>query len=167
MTMLYIQETKVGPMAIGSDGEWITHLYLPKNTVGLTDIGKKEPKVVKEAFRQLKLYLDGKLRDFDLPLKAEGTEFMKRVWEKLLEVPYGTTASYRDLAEASGNVKAVRAVGMANARNPIAIFIPCHRIIGASGKLVGYGGGLELKTWLIDMEAANVKRLNEEAKKRG
>ncbi len=165
--MLYIRKTVVGPIAIGSDGQWITHLYLPKNTEGLTDTGKKEPKVVKEAFRQLELYLDGKLRDFDLPLKAEGTEFMKRVWEKLLEVPYGTTASYKDLAIASGNEKAVRAVGMANARNPIAIFIPCHRIIGASGKLVGYGGGLELKTWLIGMEAANKARLNGQVETKG
>ncbi|NLA90913.1 MAG: methylated-DNA--[protein]-cysteine S-methyltransferase [Synergistaceae bacterium] len=156
--MLYIRDTIVGPMAIGGDKEWITHLYLPKNTVGLTAIGKKEPKMVKEAFRQLELYLDGKLREFDLPLKAEGTDFMKKVWEKLMEVPYGTTASYKDLAIAAGNEKAVRAVGMANARNPIAIFIPCHRIIGASGKLVGYGGGLELKTWLIEMEAATLAR---------
>ena len=156
--MLYIRDTIVGPMAIGGYKEWITHLYLPKNTVGLTAIGKKEPKMVKEAFRQLELYLDGKLREFDLPLKAEGTDFMKKVWEKLMEVPYGTTASYKDLAIAAGNEKAVRAVGMANARNPIAIFIPCHRIIGASGKLVGYGGGLELKTWLIEMEAATLAR---------
>ncbi|MPM31131.1 Methylated-DNA--protein-cysteine methyltransferase, constitutive [bioreactor metagenome] len=110
---------------------------------------------MKEAFRQLELYLAGKLKRFDLPLKAEGTPFMKKVWEKLVEVPYGTTASYKDLAIASGNPKAVRAVGMANARNPIAIFIPCHRIIGTNGKLVGYGGGLELKTWLLDMEASH------------
>ncbi|MFA7363267.1 MAG: methylated-DNA--[protein]-cysteine S-methyltransferase [Aminobacteriaceae bacterium] len=153
--MLYVRKTIVGPMAIGSDGKSITHLYLPKNTAELGGFEKKEPPVVKEAFRQLELYLAGKLKKFDLPLKAEGTPFMKQVWEKLVEVPYGKTASYKDLAIASGNPKAVRAVGMANARNPIAIFIPCHRIIGANGKLVGYGGGLELKTWLLELEAAH------------
>ena len=78
---------------------------------------------------------------------------MKRVWEKLLEVPYGTTSSYKELAIASGSPKAVRAVGMANARNPIAIVIPCHRIINTGGKLGGYGGGLELKKRLLDLEA--------------
>jgi len=80
---------------------------------------------------------------------------MKRVWEKLVKVPYGKTTSYKDLAIASGNPKATRAVGMANARNPIAIFIPCHRVIGSSGKLVGFGGGLELKSWLLALEARN------------
>ena len=153
--MLYVRKTIVGPMAIGSDGKSITHLYLPKNTAELDGFEKKEPPVVKEAFRQLELYLAGKLKKFDLALKAEGTPFMKQVWEKLVEVPYGKTASYKDLAIASGNPKAVRAVGVANARSPIAIFIPCHRIIGANGKLVGYGGGLELKTWLLELEAAH------------
>ena len=153
--MFFIRKTPVGPIAIGGNENFITHLYLPRNTAKLTGFGEKETSVVSEAFRQLELYLDGRLRVFTLPLKAEGTPFMRRVWEELLEVPYGKTASYKDLAVASGNPKAVRAVGMANARNPIAIFIPCHRIIGSNGKLVGYGGGLELKTWLLDLEATH------------
>jgi methylated-DNA-[protein]-cysteine S-methyltransferase len=151
--MLFVRETSIGRIAIGGDTEYVTHLYLPRNTETLGHFDKKETPIIKEAFRQLELYLEGGLCEFTLPLKAEGTPFMKRVWEKLLEVPYGTTASYKDLAIASGNPKAVRAVGMANARNPIAIFIPCHRIINTGGKLGGYGGGLELKQRLLDLEA--------------
>ncbi len=153
--MLFVRETSIGRIAIGGDSEYVTHLYLPLNTEMLVHFDKKETPVVGEAFRQLELYLEGRLRDFSLPLKAEGTPFMKRVWEKLLEVPYGKTASYKEIAVAAGNPKAVRAVGMANARNPIAIFIPCHRIINTGGKLGGYGGGLELKQRLLDLEASN------------
>lgn len=153
--MLFVRETSIGPIAIGVDDTHVTHLHLPRSTAELTGFDEGETDLAREAFRQLELYLDGKLRVFDLPLRPEGTPFMKRVWEKLLEVPYGTTTSYKALAAVSGNPKAVRAVGMANARNPIAIFIPCHRVIGASGKLVGYGGGLDLKTRLIELEARN------------
>lgn len=155
--MLFKRDTAVGPMAIGSDGEFITFLHLPLETARLQEFGpeREEPPVVKEAFRQLDLYLAGKLKEFALPLRPEGTVFMKKVWDALLEVPYGTTASYKDIAEAVGSPKAVRAVGMANARNPIAIFIPCHRIIGHGGKLVGYGGGLDLKKHLLELEAGH------------
>lgn len=157
--MLFKRDTAVGPMAIGSDGEFITFLHLPLETSRLKDFGPegKEPPIVREAFRQLDLYLAGKLREFDLPLRPEGTAFMKKVWDALLKVPYGTTASYKDIAEGVGNPKAVRAVGMANARNPIAIFIPCHRIIGHGGKLVGYGGGQDLKKHLLELEAEHSK----------
>jgi methylated-DNA-[protein]-cysteine S-methyltransferase len=153
--MISVRETSIGPIGIEGDERSITRLYLPNRAVELKDLDGDETPVVREAFRQLEMYLDGRLREFSLPLKPEGTEFFRRVWEKLREVPYGKTASYKDLAVASGNPKAVRAVGMANARNPIAIFIPCHRIIGTSGKLVGFGGGLELKSRLLALEARN------------
>ncbi len=153
--MISVSETAIGPIGIEGDERSITRLYLPNRAIELKDFDGDETPVVREAFRQLELYLDGRLREFSLPLRPEGTPFMKRVWEKLAQVPYGKTTSYRDLAIASGNPKATRAVGMANARNPIAIFIPCHRVIGTSGKLVGFGGGLELKSWLLALEARN------------
>ncbi|MEA4880783.1 MAG: methylated-DNA--[protein]-cysteine S-methyltransferase [Synergistaceae bacterium] len=153
--MLFVRETSIGPIAIGVDDTHVTHLHLPRTTAELTGFDEGETDLAREAFRQLELYLEGKLRVFNLPLRPEGTSFMKRVWDKLLEIPYGKTASYKDIAMAAGSPKAVRAVGMANARNPISIIIPCHRIIGASGKLVGYGGGLDLKTRLLELEARN------------
>jgi methylated-DNA-[protein]-cysteine S-methyltransferase len=85
-------------------------------------------------------------------LRPEGTDFQKKVWEVLKSIPYGTTVSYGEVAKAVGNPKACRAVGMANNKNPIMIMIPCHRVIGANGKLVGYGGGLEIKEWLLSLE---------------
>ncbi|MFN7993614.1 MAG: methylated-DNA--[protein]-cysteine S-methyltransferase [Bryobacteraceae bacterium] len=105
------------------------------------------------AFQQLRAYFAGELRDFDLPLDLQGTEFQKRVWRQLCTIPYGETRSYSFVANAIGIPKAVRAVGAANGRNPIPIVVPCHRVIGAAGALVGYGGGLPLKRLLLDLEA--------------
>ena len=153
--MLCVRSTAIGRIAIEGDGDFITHLHLPSTTALLDGFTKRESPVVREAFRQLELYLDGKLREFDLPMRPEGTPFMKRVWSELVKVPYGATTSYKELAEASGNPKAVRAVGTANAKNPIAIFIPCHRVINTGGKLGGYGGGLDLKKTLLELEARN------------
>jgi methylated-DNA-[protein]-cysteine S-methyltransferase len=107
------------------------------------------------AVEQLNAYFAGELRDFDLPLKMRGTEFQRRVWAALREIPYGETISYGELARWVGNPKASRAVGLANGRNPVAIVVPCHRVIGADGSLTGYGGGLERKVWLLEHEAAN------------
>lgn len=105
-----------------------------------------------EAFRQLDAYLEGTLWEFDLPLDPGGTSFMHKVWRHVAQVPYGMTASYRDIAVAAGNPKALRAVGMANRSNPVPIFIPCHRIIGSDGKLTGYRGGLQMKQQLLERE---------------
>lgn len=109
--------------------------------------------VLKKCVKQLAEYFAGKRRDFDLPLELIGTDFQKRVWGALLKIPYGQTASYGDIAKKIRNPKGPRAVGMANNRNNIAIVIPCHRVIGAGGKLVGYGGGLEKKKWLLELES--------------
>lgn len=94
---------------------------------------------------------------FDLPLDARGTEFQKKVWNELLRIPYGETKSYKDIAVAIGNEKACRAIGMANNKNPIPIIIPCHRVIGSNGKLVGYAGGLNVKEKLLNIEKIDVK----------
>lgn len=106
------------------------------------------------AVEQLQAYFAGELTGFELPLRMDGTEFQRRVWASLCEIPYGETISYGELARWVGNPKASRAVGLANGRNPIAIVVPCHRVIGADGSLTGYGGGLERKVWLLEHEQA-------------
>ena len=110
--------------------------------------------ITDEACRQLKAYFEGELREFDLPLAPKGTVFQNQVWRALQQVKYGETASYLDIAKAIGNPKAVRAVGMANGRNPIAIVVPCHRIIGSNKSLTGYAGGLPRKQYLLNLEGA-------------
>lgn len=110
-------------------------------------------KLFEAARAQIDEYFDGTRRDFDLPLRPVGTEFQLRVLDELRKIPYGETASYRDVAERIGRPKAVRAVGAANGRNPLPIVIPCHRVIGASGDLTGFGGGLDTKEALLRLEA--------------
>jgi len=112
-----------------------------------------------EAAAQLRAYFRGELREFDLPLEMAGTDFQIRVWNLLVDIPYGETRSYRDVAVALGRPEAVRAVGAANGANPLPIVVPCHRVIGADGKLTGYGGGLRLKRRLLEMERGTEWRL--------
>ena len=106
----------------------------------------------REVIDQLSAYFDGDLKEFDVPLKLRGTPFQQCVWQQLQDIPYGETRSYGQLAGALGNPKASRAVGLANGRNPISIIVPCHRVIGASGDLTGYGGGLDRKQRLLAFE---------------
>ncbi|MXZ19535.1 MAG: methylated-DNA--[protein]-cysteine S-methyltransferase [Caldilineaceae bacterium SB0665_bin_25] len=121
---------------------------------GLSSLQAGAHPLLEEVRRQLDAYFAGDLRCFDLPLDPEGTPFQRQVWQQLLSVGYGQTASYQDIAVAIDNPKAVRAVGAANGRNPVAIIVPCHRIIGSGGraKLTGYGGGLWRKEWLLRHE---------------
>jgi methylated-DNA-[protein]-cysteine S-methyltransferase len=114
--------------------------------------------VLLETARQLRAYFAGKAAAFDLPLDLAGTDFEKRVWHELLTIPYGETRTYAQIAAALGSPKAVRAVGAANGANPIPIVVPCHRVIGSNGKLVGYGGGLDLKRRLLDLERPSLFR---------
>jgi methylated-DNA-[protein]-cysteine S-methyltransferase len=113
---------------------------------------RRDPGSFCEAAGQLRSYFAGELREFDLPLHPQGTRLQRRVWAALREIPYGGTLSYAELAAAVGRPGAARAVGAANGRNPIAVVIPCHRVIGASGALTGYGGGIERKRLLLDLE---------------
>ena len=132
----------------------VTHLYL--NPAGaVLPAEERETPLLAEAMRQLAEYFAGERREFELPLAPEGTPFMRRVWAELVKVPYGATATYGEIAERIGNPGGSRAVGVANNRNPIAIIIPCHRIIGSSGKLVGYAGGVELKERLLALESGS------------
>lgn len=121
--------------------------------VGLAElIEQTHHPILLETQKQLTEYFAGKRQQFDLPLDFEGTEFQQKVWQALLTIPFGETRSYRDIAEQIGNVKAVRAVGAANGKNPISIIAPCHRVVGANGKLVGFAGGLDNKDILLRLE---------------
>ena len=151
--MAYVMrvETPVGEMWLTQEGDALAGLKLPGE--GTPEGELKETPLLKEAAAQLQEYFDGRRAVFDLPLKPEGTEFRRAVWAALLKIPAGETASYGDIARAIGKPKASRAVGSANHNNPLPVFIPCHRVIGTGGKLVGYGGGLDLKQRLLDLEA--------------
>lgn len=147
---LILVETPLGAMALAGEGEAVTALYLPG--APLPKIAEHETPVLARAREQLLDYLAGRRRDFDLPLDLVGTPFQREVWMALRAIPYGQTRTYGQIAAAVGRPKAVRAVGQANHRNPIAIFIPCHRVVGANGSLTGYAGGVELKQALLELE---------------
>ena len=121
---------------------------------GTTDRDERNA-IIEATMMQLDEYYEGKRTEFTLPLRAEGTPFQMKVWQALSTIPYGETRSYGQIAAQVDNPKGSRAVGMANNRNPISIIIPCHRVIGADGKLVGYGGGLDKKVWLLDFEKSH------------
>lgn len=137
--------------------------YAEEKIIGLKKVDDEEvknmgtmTKLTDKVCVQLQEYFEGKRKKFDFPYELHGTQFQKKVWGVLYEIPYGETRTYKDIAIAIGNPKASRAVGMANNKNPIIIVVPCHRVIGANGKLVGYAGGLEMKKGLLDMERNNV-----------
>lgn len=151
---IYPYDTAIGRIYVADNGKAIAGVFLPENAIP-EGVPQNETDVIKRAAAQITEYLSGKRREFDVPVEPEGTDFQKKVWAALCTIPYGRTCSYAHIAKMAGNPKACRAVGMANNRNPVSIIIPCHRVIGMSGALVGYGGGLELKKRLLDMEAAN------------
>lgn len=141
-------QTKVGWLTAKSSGDALTHLEFAREqqTKQSTD------SLLNEAVRQLDLFFECKLRQFNLPLAPSGTAFQKQVWNALLEIPYGETWSYKQLAEFVDRPKGFQAVGQANGKNPIAIIIPCHRVVNADGGLGGYAGGLENKSRLLQLE---------------
>lgn len=151
----FYYDTPIGKIGIAENGTHITHLSFNEFTA--EDINIIETSLIKKAILELNEYFTKKRKIFNLPLAPDGTEFQKKVWSELCKIPYGTTCSYKDIARAIGNEKACRAVGMANNKNPIAIFIPCHRVIGSNGKLVGYAGGIDIKKKLLNMEKENCK----------
>lgn len=151
MENIYFYDTEIGNISIIENGRAITGLYFANATIP-KDVNIQETELLREAKKQLDDYFGGRRRDFHLPLEPKGTEFQQKVWRALQNIPYGKTCSYGEIAKNIGNSKASRAVGMANNRNPISIIIPCHRVIGKDGKLVGYGGGLEIKQYLLKLE---------------
>ncbi len=147
----YFYDYLIGRIGITEKDGKITNVYITSKEL-LQDTQLCETPLLKEAARQLKSYFAGELKEFSLPLEPSGTDFMKQVWAALCGIPYGKTATYGEIAERVGRPKAARAVGLANNRNPIPIFIPCHRVIGADGSLTGYAGGLDMKKKLLDLE---------------
>jgi len=140
-------------IGIADNGDAITGLFFGRKVPA--GFKKTETPLIQKAVTQIKEYLAGKRKQFKLPLAMHGTEFQMAVWQALQKIPYGETRSYKEIAAMIDRPKAVRAVGMANNRNPISIIVPCHRVIGHDGKLVGYGGGLPLKQFLLELESAN------------
>ncbi|MBL7887149.1 MAG: methylated-DNA--[protein]-cysteine S-methyltransferase [Flavobacterium sp.] len=122
------------------------------------EISKKIPKELKETVTQLNEYFEGKRQQFDFKINPKGTEFQQKVWQELLQIPYGKTISYLDLSKKLGDVKAIRAVASANGKNPLWIVVPCHRVIGTDGSLTGYAGGLWRKKWLLEHESPSVQQ---------
>ncbi len=147
-------ETPLGMLTIAGDAAGLHHVLFPHNRHGEPERGhwRHAPEPLAEARRQLLEYFDGRRRDFDLPLAPVGTPFQLDVWAALREIPFGCTWSYQQLARHLGKPAAMRAVGAANGRNPLPIIVPCHRVIGADGRLVGFGGGLPAKRLLLRRE---------------
>lgn len=146
-----IVKTSLGPMTI-----WANATHILRLEFGMKESDEMINPVIEEAKSQLIGYFEGRLKEFNLPLEPEGTEFQKSVWQELLKIPYGSTISYAELAIRLGDLKKIRAVGTANGKNPIAVIIPCHRVIGSDGKLVGYSSGLDKKEWLLKHEGAAI-----------
>ena len=148
-------DSPLGELLVTRDDGGITGLYLPTGRHSTRDIPsdwERDDDGFDDIRSQLAEYFAGERREFDLVLNAHGTEFQKRVWAALCDIPYGETASYGQTATAIGAPTASRAVGLANGQNPISIIVPCHRVVGANGSLTGYGGGLEAKQWLLEHE---------------
>ncbi|MDD3395404.1 MAG: methylated-DNA--[protein]-cysteine S-methyltransferase [Anaerotignum sp.] len=146
-------QTSLGLIGITEADGFITELFFEKDMQKSTS-GQKTP-LLEKTEKQLAEYLSGNRADFDLPLAAKGTEFQKTIWDALRKIPYGQTRSYKQVAEMIGKPNASRAVGMANNKNPILIMTPCHRVVGADGKLVGYAAGLDVKEKLLELERTN------------
>lgn len=148
----FIYRTPIGPLTVASNGTAVTHVLFGAQSLP----GREAPtELTNRTANEIQEYLAGKRTAFDIPLAPAGTPFQLSVWRALENIPYGQTRSYADVAAVVGSPKATRAVGAANNKNPIAILIPCHRVVGANGKLTGYAGGLALKQRLLDLERAH------------
>lgn len=147
-------KTPIGRLLLAGDGDALIHIGLPeaRHPLAVDSGWRREPTAFAEARRQFEAYFAGELSRFELALAPRGSAFQRRVWDALLDIPYGITISYAELARRIGNPNASRAVGLANGANPLAIIVPCHRVIGANGSLTGYGGGLAAKQFLLDLE---------------
>ena len=160
-------QTKIGELVLGSLGGKLCLLGFGDREMRRSvddwirkklhaEFVEQSDKVLEQTMKQVDEYLNGNRKKFDIPLLMVGTDFQKRVWQALMRVPYGATSTYGQIAEVIGSPKAVRAVGNATSVNPISIIVPCHRIIGGDGGLVGYGGGLSVKRRLLELERSNL-----------
>lgn len=149
-------DSPIGPLMLAADDAGLRHIEFRDNRhpANRADWHGGDNEVLQATEAQLGEYFAGARRDFDLPLSPQGTDFQLQVWRELARIPFGATISYAQLAQRIGNPEAVRAVGAANGRNPLPIVLPCHRVIGADGALVGFGGGLPTKQFLLRLEGA-------------
>jgi len=163
---IQLRKTEIGEVVLGSFRDKLCLLGFRSREMTRTvddrikkalnaEFVERDDEILEKTRTQLDEYLQGRRREFDIPVLMVGTDFQKSVWNELMKVPYGATSTYLQLAKDVGNEKAVRAVGNANAANPISIIVPCHRIIGSDGGLVGYGGGLSVKRRLLELERSN------------
>ena len=153
--MIYYK-SPIGNLIIMEEENAIIKLcFKEQEIINIKDIQEFETPLLKKAKKQLEEYFEGKRKKFDLALRLNGTSFQNKVWKALLNIPYAKTCSYKDIAKNIGNENASRAVGNANNKNPLPIFIPCHRVIGSNGKLIGYAGGLDIKIKLLELERKN------------
>jgi methylated-DNA-[protein]-cysteine S-methyltransferase len=157
--LFYYNYPVIGGIGIIEENRKITGVFFKDVEKASRESGEitiAETALIKKTAQQLDEYFKGKRKIFDIPLELKGTAFQLAVWKALQKIPYGKTKSYKDIAAMAGNAKACRAAGMANNRNPVAIIIPCHRVIGADGSLTGYGGGLDKKEYLLKLENPNL-----------
>ncbi len=152
-----IYESPFGPVRMDYEGDVLLRL----RTVEPTKERGEPTELTKKVFSQLQEYFSGQRQTFDFPYELRGTEFQKKVWAALETIPYGQTRSYREIAQAVGNPKTVRAVGAANGKNPMWIVVPCHRVVGTNGTLTGYAGGIDMKRRLLELEQQVLKRNGE------
>jgi len=155
----------IGELTLVSSGEALTGLYMELHKWGpkQDERWRRDDFALEPASHWLAAYFEGAASQFDMPLSFVGTEFQKRVWKALCEIPFGETMSYGELAESIGAPRAVRAVGAAVGRNPISIIVPCHRVIGSNGSLTGFGGGMERKRWLLEHERSACARSHDDS----
>jgi methylated-DNA-[protein]-cysteine S-methyltransferase len=158
-TVMTTIDSPLGPLTLTAAGGALTrlHMHEQRHAPPRSDEWERDDAAFKDVVEQLEAYFAGTRHEFDVPLDLEGTAFQRRVWAGLCDIPYGETISYGELARRVGSPKASRAVGLANGRNPVAIIVPCHRVIGADGSLTGYGGGLDRKVWLLEHERAGAR----------
>ncbi|MEZ5958625.1 MAG: methylated-DNA--[protein]-cysteine S-methyltransferase [Hyphomonadaceae bacterium] len=147
-----IYDSPVGPLTLTSNGKALVQVEFEGGKYPLPRYELGADKIIDQTRRELDQYFAGKLRDFKVKVAPQGTEFQRKAWAALQTIPYGETRSYAQQAKAIGSPKATRAIGAANGRNPIPVIIPCHRVIGANGSLTGFGGGMERKQILLDLE---------------
>ncbi len=152
MKSFAVYKTKFGFFRIEYENNKISSIL--KMNAAPVDFGIKTA-LTEKVFSELTEYFNSKRKTFDIPLELHGTDFQKKVWAELCKIPYGETRSYKEIAQAIGNEKACRAVGMANNKNPVVIIVPCHRVIGSNGSLTGYACGLEMKALLLQLEKGN------------
>lgn len=161
MRKIFFYNTKIGEIGIVEDGYGITDIYKKdvledkEKIIQVNSLIEEETSLIKKAYNELEEYFKGKRKKFTIKLSLEGTDFQKKVWNELMNIPYGETRSYKEIAVKIGKPTAARAVGMANNKNKILIVIPCHRVIGQNGSLVGYGAGMDMKKYLLDLEKEN------------